>query len=511
LLLVATSFQNPYYPALALQLLLLASLRSWLIGARAAAFAGVCLTVVGLASFFLNQSNVYIRATAAGPNAAFSGRGLSALLHWGLRLPDLFLPHAHPVGFWRDFAMDHYFNAGNPISENSFAFLGIVGCVLLAGLVIMAVARGLRGRFDDVPWQAWLTGYVVLFAVAGGLDYVLGALGMTWLRATNRYSIVILCALLFWGSELADRIARRTIRMAIIGAALILAGLELFGRRDPDQLDKLVWIKQMVMSDRDFAVRCERELRKAAVFQLPVVGFPEWPTVHQMTDYEHFRPYLWSKSLRFSYGTHKGREREEWQSYAGYLAPDKLVSYLEDHGFDAIMINRRAFVDRGAELESKLVELTRGQITSKAGDLTLFKLSRRQSRLPTEFSSLSLDKGFPWGWEAHEGGRWAWSNGTASLRLGRSLDSGKRYRVSFTAETFASRRLDVFIGERRMASAILIPGTATSVDFEWDPRPNEVILRLETDQPPTRPGNGDPRAFGFRIVNPTIESSPRRP
>ena len=74
-----------------------------------------------------------------------------------------------------------------------------------------------------------------------------------------------------------------------------------------------------------------------------------------MQDYEHFRPFLWTRTLRFSYGTDKGREREGWQRHVWErLMPKEMVAYLEGHGFDAIMINRRGFADNARSLESGL-------------------------------------------------------------------------------------------------------------------------------------------------------------
>ena len=50
----------------------------------------------------------------------------------------------------------------------------------------------------------------------------------------------------------------------------------------------------------------------AMVFQLPVMAFPEVAPAHNLGDYEHFRPYLATRALRFSYGMLKGRSRHRW-------------------------------------------------------------------------------------------------------------------------------------------------------------------------------------------------------
>src|SRR5687767_8543694 len=92
LLLIATSFQNPYYPPIAFQLVALAMWRSWVLGRHVVARFGATVLAFGVGSFLLGQLNVYLRSWSEGPNLAFSGRSLAAIQLWALRLPDLFMP-----------------------------------------------------------------------------------------------------------------------------------------------------------------------------------------------------------------------------------------------------------------------------------------------------------------------------------------------------------------------------------------------------------------------------------
>ena len=82
------------------------------------------------------------------------------------------------------------------------------------------------------------------------------------------------------------------------------------------------------------------------VFQLPVMDFPEAPMAG-IAAYDHFRPFLFTHQLRYSFGCAKGRPRESWQNVITSLAPASQVAELERYGFGAIYVNRAGYQDRG--------------------------------------------------------------------------------------------------------------------------------------------------------------------
>jgi phosphoglycerol transferase len=383
-LMTLSSLQNPYYALMGLQLVGLATLRSWLNRDKTASRFGGILVAAGAGVFALNQLNVLLQRIDAGTNSTFSGRSLTDFIAWGLRLPDLFMPASHPFAPWADFARTHYFQAGNPGTENATAFLGVTGVVLFVLLASVAVAAGLRGRFADVPVEAWIVGYVLLFAVAGGLNYLLASVGFTWLRSANRYSVLILCALLLWGCRTLRVQRRPLVRAAVVGCAALVGLWELFGMRPADLADRKHATAEVTASDRDFTHQLERSLPEgAAVFHLPVADFPEAPSVNQMGGYEPMRPYLFARSLRFSYGAHKGRDSETWQRRVEKYAPKKMLPYLARHGFDAIVVNRRGYSDRAQELETSLKAVAAKTIvTSRSEDLVAYELPKRSSERP---------------------------------------------------------------------------------------------------------------------------------
>ena len=72
-----------------------------------------------------------------------------------------------------------------------------------------------------------------------------------------------------------------------------------------------------------------------------------------MGDYEHFRPYLHTKNLKFSYGTVKGRKGSDWQAKLDDNKPLEVTTELVAKGFGHVLINRRAYLDQGVGLKSR--------------------------------------------------------------------------------------------------------------------------------------------------------------
>jgi hypothetical protein len=69
-----------------------------------------------------------------------------------------------------------------------------------------------------------------------------------------------------------------------------------------------------------------------------------------MGDYEHLRPFLYTISLRFSYGDDKGRRQTDWQRQIGTVPAPAAIDILRQKGFAAITIDRDGYSDRGAAL-----------------------------------------------------------------------------------------------------------------------------------------------------------------
>jgi phosphoglycerol transferase len=99
--------------------------------------------------------------------------------------------------------------------------------------------------------------------------------------------------------------------------------------------------------------------------------FPEYPAPG-LTPYEHMRPYLYAKSLRFSFGAMKGSPQWNWQKELSEMNFDQAFEFIKSKGFKAIYVNRKGFQDGGEALLAAFQEKSGGRlIQSSTGDLAM--------------------------------------------------------------------------------------------------------------------------------------------
>ncbi len=375
-----TGLHFVYYTNVFCQLVLLGAGIQWYRTKHAAACRSA-FAVIGAAAlgFALNNVDDWTYRLFHEPNSGAFIREYKWLEIYGLKLVDLVIPPVtHRFDPFASFAATH--RASAPLLDEGASYLGIIGLLALGWVVVDAIRAGLRSRFDEVPIEAWWILWIVLVFTTGGLNAIAGAFGITMFRAACRYSVVILAiSLLYAARRLTELQAATAARSSdgthpiLWGTIAGLAGLTILWDEvpRPQTADYANTTAALVESDRRFTAEMEAALPAGAmVFQLPVMEYPESP-VPGLGSYEHFRPYLYSRHLRFSFGSQKGREREAWQKEIASMPIEKVAAELERRGFAAIYLNRRGFTDGGKSIEDSLRELgyNRPLIRSPAGDL----------------------------------------------------------------------------------------------------------------------------------------------
>ena len=381
-----TGLQSPYYTNILCQLTLLGAIilfchnRSW------PAFKS-SLAVIGAAAcaFALMNFDTWTYRAVHGSNTGALVREYKWLEIYGLKIVDMVIPpvthHSHMLA---DFATAH--RAAAPLQDEG-SYLGFVGLAALALLVGTAIADVVRRRADSIPMEAWQVLWIVLFFSTGGFNAILGSLGFTLFRTGCRYSVVILAIALMYAAQRLTALQRETashkpsgsLPLAAYAAAGALCCVILWDQvpRTPTATATAA-IARQVEADREFVAAMEAALPdRAMVFQLPIMEFPEAP-VPGVPPYDHFRPYLYSKNLRYSFGSMKGRPREDWQKELGKMAFKDAVAEIKNKGFAAIYINRNGFPDRGKALEDSLLEMgyTKPPLRNATGELACIVLEK---------------------------------------------------------------------------------------------------------------------------------------
>jgi phosphoglycerol transferase len=297
----------------------------------------------------------------------------------GLKLTQLLLP----IGGhrWEKFAALKYrYNLGPLINENDTSSLGIVGSigflVLIGAIFSRRKLPALIEALSSLNIAAFLLGTV------GGLGVLFALLVSPQIRAYTRISPFIAFFSFIVVAWLLDRLFVRlptpSLRIVYyLGLVVVLV----VGVLDQTSttfffVPEYEKIKREWDSDADFVSRIEASLpTRAMVFQLPYMQFPESPPLYQMRPYEHYKAYLHSKTLRWSYGAPLGEKEDRWQQAVSAQPVPELVKSVRAVGFAGIYINRDGYEDHGARLESDLTALLKTQpIVNLEGNLAFYKL-----------------------------------------------------------------------------------------------------------------------------------------
>jgi phosphoglycerol transferase len=122
----------------------------------------------------------------------------------------------------------------------------------------------------------------------------------------------------------------------------------------------------------------------AAIFELPIMQFPEVGPQVRMLDYDPYRGYLHDDgSLRWSYGGVKGRPIADWQLIVrNKIGPIAALPALLGVGYDGIWVDTFGYEDGGAQIRADLQKTLRTRpLESEDRRLLFFDLRPYAARL----------------------------------------------------------------------------------------------------------------------------------
>jgi len=450
---------------------------------------------VTVASFLIMNADTLSYTWFHGQNPQAIVRNLTSLDKFALRIPSLVFPQDHHRWHaWAEYGQSHYFIPTMIEGEKKGGYLGLVGLAGLMWLTGTSLFRLLQGKLNLIPIHAWQILWVLLFSLAGGINLLLGTFGFVLFRCTFRYGLFIFAlVLLFLVRQLSRKCSPKwTIPLA---CGIIVIGLwdQLPPKDSPAEIQR---IANFMKSERNFSKELEAQLpQDSMVFQLPVVAFPETRPIYQMTDYEHFRPYLFTRHLHYSYGTNKGRRDADWQVVVNKLTPADMIAKLESYGFGAIIINRKGYEDKAVQLLEGIVATGRSIIADN-GELVAIKLKPMAKPILPEIPPF-----YSTGWSLDEGThRWAISR-HAEINIFNNDKKPKQVTIKFALITLKPRNVRIGINGTTLQTASLDNTNAKPyfelVSVTLNPGGNSLFI--DTDVPPQYPGNNDSRKISFGI------------
>ena len=302
---------------------------------------------------------------ANGNNLAVVGRSLSDLESYGLKISGLLTPVInHRIDALSAFSLKSTFV---PIaSENTFA-LGILGSICILSIFFGSMVSAMRGNKTKYLPLAIVGGVSIALGTIGGFAQFGGQFGFTQIRAWNRISVAVAFVAFVAFGKFVDHLKFRipNLRFPLHFAAVLIVLVSIWDMSPrttiPSATDR-DWLADSVLVqgiEKSFG-------RKAAVFQSPVMRFPENGPAWKVGDYEHLKGYLHSEQLRWSYGGVKGR-KTDWQLKLPLIPTESSLRCLRSLGFEAFWLNTGGYEDI-TEITEVFQSLGLSKVVSREGD-----------------------------------------------------------------------------------------------------------------------------------------------
>ncbi|MDO5503703.1 MAG: hypothetical protein Q4G67_11060 [Actinomycetia bacterium] len=296
------------------------------------------------------------------------------------KLIDLLLP-------WRHHRISelHQLTSSYNSALNARTFESVaLGLVAAFGLVILmaAVFVAVLSRTSRVPTDLRLWAVLALacfaFYTVGGLNSLFSVVLTTQIRTWSRiFLLIMLFGLLAVGYGLTRLGRRHGPRVAGALATLLIVG-GVIDQTNPDRAPNYAANADLAGQFRDYASDIVAATDEGcAVFQLPVINFPESGLVHELWPYDQVRTYAVADGLTWSAGAIRSTTAQNQISELAQTPVPELFERLRDVGYCALEVSEAAYADEDEETRSPTAELREHlgpPIATVEGTLTAFAL-----------------------------------------------------------------------------------------------------------------------------------------
>jgi len=357
------AFNYVYYAFFGCFILIVASVtgflqyRAW----RVLGAGALCVMLIGGCTYINLAPSLHSWAVRGQPLAVPAKTPAESELY-GLKIRQLVSP-----GLWHRFPpfrawLTREEAAAFPLeTENGSSRLGLVatgGFLALLGFLFVPRLSQTLGHRDTLLAASRLTLASVLLATVGGFGSLVNLLVTPEIRAYNRISPFITFFSLTAVALAIDSLF--TSQRRRVAAALTIGVIGL-----ADQRAATVYLNGV---HKDIAAefasltglvrQLENQLPAAAmIFELPFRMYPNDDGGPRGQPYENLKPYLASRTLRWSYPA-LSNQQWRWQQAAALLTPPRLVRELASGGFAAILVDREGYADSGAAIVGALRDAT---------------------------------------------------------------------------------------------------------------------------------------------------------
>lgn len=385
---VIIALSGVYYTYFSLLIILLTCLYNWFGKKRYE--NELMLVLFVLAVFLLSLTPYILHDLKYGKNSvAIMQRDLATLESNSLKITHLLLPApGHRIKIFSDIG-ENYTSKTILNEEHRSGSLGVIGVfgfiyIFYVGFKSLACQSG---KYSQERYCFFVLISLIMLMTIGGIESFKGIFFTPYIRSINRVSIYISFICIVGFVVLINRfLSQRKWYIKLI-AFLCILPMSIF---DQTPIHADVYDQAEYTSDIKFFKKLEEIVGTGAyIYQLPYWPFPEGGRKGGWNDYSHFKGYLFTNRIHWSYGATKGRDGDKWLRITSMLPIAKLVGYLSSNGYDAIYVDRKGFADKDqGEADELIKQLGEPTLISEDRTLLLFRLNKTAKKPMPTFNGL---------------------------------------------------------------------------------------------------------------------------
>lgn len=331
------------------------------------AFIGICFFSVLIDSIPTIVKNIRYGINIGGFHRSFVESEV-----YGLKIIQMYLPSIHHrVSEIGAFAQ-RYNNEAPLITENHSSLLGFIGALGLTLLILTLFTERVSPLLKKI---AKLNIASILIGTIGGFGTLFAYMISPSIRGYNRISVFIFALSLICIAFILDRVFKK---IPYLLSIVLIAAIGVFGIWD--QTSDYFRFSPPVSSYtqyKNFFSSLEKQVGDSAVYQLPVVDFPDIASYNRMGEYEQLRGYLFTDNTKWSYGNTFGRFENAWLQNRSYqYSQEKFINEIAIVGYKYIYLNRKGFSDNGNQMIDSISKILGSPILeSDNHELVLFDIN----------------------------------------------------------------------------------------------------------------------------------------
>lgn len=434
---------------------------------------------------------------------------------YGLKITNMMLPlgnHRIPLLRMPTQFYFSYNNVGIEGSNEYIGFIALLGIIFLLARIFVREKETLNDRYSILLISG------ILFATVGGFSSLFALVVSPAIRGYNRISVILATLGLFAGALFVNQCMHRIKKYQAFLILTLILSIGLFDQTVASmrfsQGEKAEFI-----SDKNFVQEIEKKLPKGSmIFQFPFAPFPEIPPINDMVDYSHFKGYLHSDTLKWTYGGVKGRPESIWYENMANLEITELLKKLTIADFEGIYIDRYGYQDRAQLLEGELKNiLQEDPIESINKRLSFFSLGEYKRQLQKQFSKEELNKQKEliihpvitlWkekcsGLEGDKEYNWRWCGSEGKLVLHNFGKENRKIKLNTTFSTGYEENSTLNIKSTTWKEKLIIDGHGKNIEKVLIIPTGDTVIYL-TSNAERLIAETDPRELVFRVINFTL-------